>query len=147
MFASPAATRACSEPTVFHITHWKAGSQWVNRILHTLVPDRLFHARQDQFLIWPVQHGKVYPTLYVTREQFYSVALPTNYRRFVILRDLRDTLVSFYFSLKVSHAVQHPVMADLRADIQESWVRAGEPLVRYEHLLDDDLAIFEQVLL
>ena len=28
-------------PTVFHITHHKAGSQWINRIFHALAYDRL----------------------------------------------------------------------------------------------------------
>src|SRR5205823_5007254 len=91
------------EPTVLHVTHWKGGSQWVRRILHELVPDRIVapaNQEQDQFLTWPIQAGKVYPTVYVTKEQFDLVGIPACHRRFVIIRDLRDTLVSLYFSLK-----------------------------------------------
>ncbi|HZJ73048.1 MAG TPA: hypothetical protein VFF36_19095, partial [Planctomycetota bacterium] len=92
-------------PTVFHITHHKAGSQWIHRIFHALAYDRLvLPEMQDvQFLERPIQPGKIYPTLYVTREQFESVAVPRDSRRFVVIRDLRDSLVSAYFSLRYSH--------------------------------------------
>lgn len=170
---APAALAASPEPTVFHITHWKAGSQWVNRILHHCVYDRLVLPAgelQEQFLKWEIQAGKVYPTLYVTKEQFEKVDAPRSHRRFVIIRDLRDTLVSVYFSTKVSHKILGDKMASMRgmlqendldtgmldllhnwlpfcAAIQESWLTAGEPLTRYEDMLQDDLAIFERLLL
>jgi len=49
------------EPTVFHITHWKAGSQWIHRIFHGLVYERLVLPVVDmtQFLRTPIQPGKV----------------------------------------------------------------------------------------
>ncbi len=159
-------------PTVFHITHWKAGSQWVHRILHGLVYDRLVVPRQDQgqFLADPIQPGRVYPTLYVTREQLESVLVPADHRRFVIIRDLRDTLVSLYFSIKISHPVpdggfgrDRAVLGELpqeagllhvlrtglpqSAAIQASWVKSGEPLLRYEALLGNDLGLLADVLL
>lgn len=165
--------QATSEaPTVFHITHWKAGSQWINKILQRLMFDRLvlpFDGENSQFLQTPIQAGKVYPTLYLTKEQFDSVATPKNHRRFVMIRDLRDTLVSLYFSLKVSHylpddlawlrsaltergqeaGLLHTLQEHLpkSAAIQESWLRAGESLVKYEDLLENDHAILERVLL
>ena len=169
----PARPVTTTPPTVFHITHWKAGSQWINRILHALAFDRIVlptKVGQDQFLLAPIQPGKVYPTVYVTQEQFNSVAVPQNHRRFVIIRDLRDTLVSLYFSAKVSHEVPNEEVACFRATlraldqeagmlhvmedrlpyssaIQESWVKAGETLLRYEDLLEDDLTLIEQLLL
>jgi lipopolysaccharide transport system ATP-binding protein len=162
-------TPNAAEPTVFHVTHWKAGSQWVNRILHHLAYERLLFVQRDQFAGTPIQHGKVYPTLYVTLDEFYGNVIPAHHRRFVIIRDLRDTLVSFYFSLKFSHPDAGPRLAEIRgelggrgveagllftmdaalpwcASIQESWVRSGEPVVRYEELLENDLAMFERVL-
>ena len=133
------------------------------------------YQEQDQFLRFPIQVGKIYPTIYVTREQFLAVGVPPNHRRFVIIRDLRDTLVSLYFSVKVSHAISTAFYRAFRdglrertledgllylleypgrenafplcAAIQESWLRAGEPLFRYENLLQDDVAIFEYLLL
>jgi lipopolysaccharide transport system ATP-binding protein len=171
--APPAEATTGVAPTVFHVTHWKAGSQWVNRILQMLAFDRLVLAsyqEQDQFLRLPIQAGMIYPTVYVTWEQFRAVSVPANHRRFVIVRDLRDTLVSYYYSVKLSHHLSIAEHLSLRAElrgcreeagllyvlehflppcaaIQESWLRAGEPLVRYEDLLEDDLGIFERLLL
>jgi hypothetical protein len=159
-------------PTVFHITHHKAGSQWVHRILHALAYDRLVPPEVEcaQFLAKPVRAGAVYPTLYITHEQFTSVPLPPNWKRFVIIRDLRDTLVSLYFSLKHSHPLltdrnrqRRAILRELSvedgllyvtehllagpAQVQWSWVAAGEKLIRYEDLLERDEEIFAEVLL
>jgi lipopolysaccharide transport system ATP-binding protein len=159
-------------PTVFHITHHKAGSQWVHAILHTLAYHHLVLPEVDnrQFLKRPVEHGKIYPTLYITREEFHSVALPRRYHRFVIIRDLRDTLVSVYFSVKYSHPILKPEQEALRqrlhelnleegllymaerwlikpAMIQWSWLAARERLYRYEDLLDHDEELFEEIFL
>jgi lipopolysaccharide transport system ATP-binding protein len=157
--------------TIFHVTHYKAGSQWVNRILMALAPDRVVtpEVESNHFLRRPIVPGGVYPTVYVTREQFEAVQVPRNSRRIVVIRDLRDTLVSAYFSLRSSHAQMHPWITETRqtlqqasvedgmfwlcgpwlrvtADIQRSWVAAREPLVRYEDLLTDDLGILEREL-
>ena len=159
-------------PTIFHVTHHKAGSQWIHRIFHRLVYDRLVLPGDDdeQFLLRPVQPGKVYPTLYVTREQFCSVPVPPDSRRFVVIRDLRDTLVSAYFSIRYSHPPVNGRVPDQRgalagcgaedgllllmqtwlslpAQVQWSWAAGREPLIRYEDLLDNDLEVLESVLL
>jgi lipopolysaccharide transport system ATP-binding protein len=112
----------------------------------------------------------VYPTVYVTREQFEAVALPPSWRRFVVIRDLRDTLVSLYFSIKHTHPVITPgirarraVLAELGeedgllhlienrladiAQVQWSWAASGEELIKYEDLLDRDEEILARVLL
>jgi hypothetical protein len=107
----------------------------------------------------------------VTREQFESVAVPEDSRRFVVIRDLRDTVVSGYFSLKVSHGTfAADSVSELRGDlqrkslesgliqaidqwlgvnarIQQSWIEAGEPVIRYEDLLENDVEILERVLI
>lgn len=158
--------------TVFHVTHWKAGSQWLHRILRDVAPNRIVDPQlsERQFLDTPLVAGAVYPTVYVTKEQFYSVELPANYKKFVIIRDLRDTLVSGYFSIRYSHAVIDRSLADWRqrldstsvedglimlmeewlpmsARIQRSWVESGETFIRYEDLLQGDTAILEDVLI
>jgi hypothetical protein len=170
------------ELAIFHITHQKAGSQWINRILHALCYSRLVlpevesaptHERPlegVQFLNRPVRPGSIYPTLYLTREQFSSVRLPRHHRRFIVIRDPRDTLVSAYFSYKVSHTLNSDWMSDCRielnrmskedglllildnwlptiASFQWSWVASGEELIKYEDLLADDEAILERILL
>jgi Sulfotransferase domain len=164
-------------PAVLCVTHYKAGSHWIHLILRGCVKDRIVQPKADlgQFLQAPVRQGKVYPKLYVTREQFESAELPPRWRRFVIIRDLRDTLVSGYFSLRVSHRREGDAMVDaarrfsemldtvdvetgLRAtmeqwlptaaaDIQRSWLEGGDPLVRYEDLLEHDVEVLEPLLI
>src|SRR5262249_30688744 len=91
-------------------------------------------------------------------------------RRFVVIRDLRDTLVSAYFSLRYSHAPMSEhlramrqalfglseedgliLLLDtwlpIRAQVQWSWLNAREELIRYEDLLEHDLEILERVLI
>jgi Sulfotransferase domain len=160
-------------PTVLHVTHAKAGSQWIHKILHYCAPDRIVTPQYDmvQFLRMPVRSGAIYPTLYLTRQDFGQAVLPSNSRRFVIIRDLRDTLVSWYFSMKVSHPADHPMASEYRAalnarsledglvwcaenvgfgvcaDIQRSWHDSGERLIRYEELLERDEEILMRLLL
>src|SRR5512145_1130885 len=57
---------------VFHITHYKAGSQWIRRILEELSGPWVVTPRVDgsQFLIDRIHPRRVYPTLYVTRDEF-----------------------------------------------------------------------------
>jgi lipopolysaccharide transport system ATP-binding protein len=159
-------------PTVFHVTHWKAGSQWLHRILRDIALDKIVAPQlfETQFLDEPLVPGAIYPTVYVTKEQFESVRLPSNSRKFVVIRDLRDTLVSAYFSIRYSHAVIDKSLADWRqrleaasledglfllmdewlppsAQIQESWVASGEDFIRYEDLLQNDIKILEDALI
>jgi Sulfotransferase domain len=161
-----------THPTVFHITHHKAGSQWINRIFHALAYDRLVLPEVEckQFLDKPIVAGGVYPTVYITREQFDSVPVPKPWHRFVVIRDLRDTLVSLYFSLKHSHPMltqrnrdRRAIVTDLSvedgllfvtenllagvAQVQWSWVAAGDELIKYEELLERDEEILARVLL
>jgi lipopolysaccharide transport system ATP-binding protein len=164
----------CRVPaTVFHVTHYKAGSQWVHRILHNLAEPWVVPPQVDgsQFFRSPVRAGAVYPTLYVTREQFETARLPRYWKRFVVIRDLRDTLVSAYFSLKQSHhRTAHQGVPGFRARLQalpperallcmvrewcgpvaamqRSWVGGPDELLRYEDLLVRDAELFERVLI
>lgn len=106
-----------SDTLYLHATHPKAGSQWVQAIFVDLFgksaipneagngvpPDRVFGA------------GRVYLSAYLLPgeiAQHKSELLPM--RSFFVMRDLRDTLVSLYFSLKVSHAVLDEFMASAR---------------------------------
>ena len=125
------------QPTVFHVTHHKSGSQWVAEILQQCAPERFRRPRTDLSFFYerPIEPGMVYLTLYVPRGDFDAVActgpgpfpgrkrffsrhpvsMTWNWfhfqlrhapvRRFVVIRDLRDTLVSLYFSFKISHVL------------------------------------------
>ena len=159
-------------PTIFHVTHWKAGSQWIHRILIALAYNSIVPPDIDPYgmLNRPIIKGGIYPTVYLTREELESARLPKSARRFVVIRDLRDTLVSLYFSIKVSHGLIQEELVTLRSvlgnlgtesgllyildhslygagRIQQSWVESGEPLIRYEDLLERDVVILEEVLI
>lgn len=130
-----------SLPTIFHITHVKSGSQWVYNILEDCAPGRIVKPKVKvaQFYEEPIQPGKIYPTVYVPWDRFENTLRPRlqsehvsgslsespatqNWRNFVVqkppvkifvvIRDLRDTLVSLYFSLKVSHAIISDIVAE-----------------------------------
>jgi lipopolysaccharide transport system ATP-binding protein len=159
--------------TVFHLTHHKAGSQWVRRVLAEAAPTRIMLPRTPRLsgvVDRVVLPGMIYPTVYLTREEFGRVRRPDGSILFVVIRDLRDVLVSAYFSAKVSHVETHmPLQGRMQAQLearsleeglrlvlhtwlppiarfQLSWIHAGEHLLRYEEILADELAAFSGLL-
>ena len=161
-------------PAIFHVTHYKAGSQWIHAILRGCVPRRRLVrpvADLSQFFDEPIRQGLVYPTIYASKDEFEKVAMPPHWRRFIVIRDLRDTLVSAYFSVKISHkdfqsAPVRKLRDDLQqkseeegllqmvrqwlprsAQIQRSWLSTDDPLLRYEDLLDRDEELLVETLI
>ena len=62
-----------SNPTVFHVTHWKAGSQWVRAVLGAAAPSRVLSPDHDPewFYNRPLVNGGVYtPVFRHSREEF-----------------------------------------------------------------------------
>lgn len=101
----PTLVAAPDRCTLFHVTHAKAASQWMRAILEDLfgaatVPPE-YHGRQ----VWgrPIELGRVYTCFNVGKPEFDALEMPGEARPMVLLRDLRDTLVSAYFSLRNSH--------------------------------------------
>jgi len=95
-----------SLPTVFHVTHHKAGSQWVAEILKHAAPDRVVLPKQGTHLNdSPLRQGGLYVALYWPKIDFdiATMSLQGKRRIVVVIRDLRDTLISLYFSLRYSH--------------------------------------------
>lgn len=195
------------QPTVFHITHIKSGSQWIAEILKHSAPDRFVEprARLAHVLEDPIIPGKVYPTVYVPRSGFELIQkrMVSPCRAFVVVRDLRDTLVSLYYSMAYSHSItnahqrrvrerlrsvdteggllhligneaDHEAMRELFAlamperfavlakpdtpdlplalsvatiaEVQLSWVDSEFLTVRYEDLVEDEYAVFENII-
>ena len=147
-------------PTVFHVTHWKAGSQWVRSVLKHAAPDRFIQPQPTPGdpLGGPVVPGGVYSPVYAPRSVMRS-AVPDDpsHRTFVVIRDPRDTLVSWYFSLMYSHTPDEPTVQESREElrnlpkpeglalmigkhlrevtwIQQEWIEAGAKVFRYEDL-------------
>lgn len=121
------------EPTVWslspdqvyiHATHPKAGSQWIQAILMDLfgaaaVPNLAGNGEPESRVF---SSGHIYLSRYLAPDQLAGFAPGRNLRSFFVMRDLRDTLVSLYFSLKVSHEVLDEFMAGARARLN----RVGE---------------------
>lgn len=158
-------------PTVFHVTHWKAGSQWVRSILKLAAPQRFIEPQPfpDRPLDGPVVKGAVYSPIYSTRSQF-SAAVPdyAAHRTFVVIRDPRDTLISWYFSLMYSHKTDKPTVAESRTELQtlskpdglslmiekqmlgieafqREWLAVGVPVFRYEDMWADQHGEFAKI--
>jgi len=158
-------------PTIFHVTHHKAGSQWIQRILAHIFGTRRIPPQRGnyQYLGWPIRAGAVYPTVYLSKEKFDTVHRPEPSYYFVVIRDLRDTVVSRYFSMAKSHIVLTSAMAaerellqsrDLQegllavitnqakriAAIQKSWIESTTRVFRYEDMLADDVGTMDAML-
>lgn len=145
------------ETALFHVTHWKAGSQWMKGILGELFGPAMetpqYHVRH----VWanPIKAGRVYPCVYAGKPEFDSLTLEGGKRSFVVIRDLRDTLISAYYSLRNTHEVKVDEIAHYRqmlrrlnqeqgllylmdtwlgksARIQRTWLEAGVQCFRLE---------------
>lgn len=193
------------QPTVFHVTHWKAGSQWVYGILQACAPTRVVtpKVKVAHFYEDAILPGMIYPTVYApynrfdatlhpkgsvknvgqapssgapsAEQNYYNfVALKRPVRIFVVIRDLRDALVSLYFSLKVSHplisanvAEGHRKLNEIKseedgilyvieergqasANIQNSWLNARRlgnvHFLRYEDLIANEQQEFTRII-
>jgi Sulfotransferase domain len=172
-----------SQATIFHVTHWKAGSQWVYGILAACAPKRIVvpKVKIAHFYEDAIVRGRIYPTVYVPHDKFTSVlstqgisADDTQIKSFFVIRDLRDALVSLYFSLKVSHPIISESVAEDRrqlniieseeeallymvkqrgqasANIQRTWLpvcQAGKAMfVRYEDLIANEQQEFAKII-
>jgi hypothetical protein len=163
-------------PTTVHVTHPKAASTWLDSAFRTLFPSRvaprgeLVAASSGGDLSRHVfAPGFIYPAMFWRRDAFLAHEELREANRFVVIRDLRDTLVSLYFSLKYSHSQNSPRKREQRARleslgfeeglrclfpeveamaaIQSSWLGHSEIVLRYEDLLHDGPAILSEVLL
>jgi sulfotransferase family protein len=159
-------------PSVFHLTHWKAGSQWVREVLSAAAPDRIIPGKDSPtwFFKDPIVPGGIYTPVYANYEQFRQrVPEGGNDRTFALMRDPRDAAVSWYFSLLYSHSLDYETVGATRmalqrlekgeglalvvrdqvrhaVGMQRSWIDAGLKLFRYEDLLADQRGVFQQIL-
>ena len=109
--------------------------------------------------------------MFLTREKFLLHPELQDCRRFIVIRDLRDTLVSLYFSIKLSHphdaqgraprhrtelqeigleeGLLHLLANELpgAAAMQSSWLGHDDIFLRYEELLADGFPILRELLL
>lgn len=94
--------------TILHITHHKAGSQWVAEVLkHCVAPQRIVLPLPSvaHFSSATLRPGGVYLAVYRSRPQVEEITSSFSHpmHKVVVIRDLRDTLISLYFSMRYSH--------------------------------------------
>jgi hypothetical protein len=110
-----------SWPPLFHITQWKAGSEWIHQILaRCCQPKKVWSYFQGTE---PVCQNNVYAAAYLTKEQYKDYATSDS-KYFVVLRDPRDILVSGYYSLRFSHFLT-PRISDVRQELESTNVEDG----------------------
>ncbi len=152
-------------PIIFHITHPDAGSEWLGQVLDACAPGLVMKPQPEHVHLfsWPLQAGRFYLGVTLPKESFDLVRLPEEWRRCVVIRDLRDSLVSAYYRIKTlpltSDSDLNRLCAMLNAldresgllylmnewlptcaALQLSWIEAGEQIFHYEDLrLSDDV--------
>jgi len=108
--------------------------------------------------------------MFLTRDEVTAHAELEGVSRFVVIRDLRDTLISLYFSLKVSHASGHRLVDSTRemlqdlseeegllhliennlsriAALQTSWLGHDDLVLSYEDLITNPISTLKNALI
>jgi hypothetical protein len=159
---------------IYHCTVQKSASQWIREILSN---PRIYqysgltsHApryggdyrRPNSLGIFPA--NAIVTPLYIQHDEFVRIPKPRSYRAFFVMRDPRDVVTSWYYSMKYSHSATaeiEPVRHDLNRlnesdgfvyaidflrdyglfEAQRSWAGAADDnvmLVRFEDLVSED---------
>lgn len=144
------------EQRLFHVTHAKAGSTWIYRILKKTFRDRIEQRVGDKIQIIEPKPGAVYGAIFSSIEDLSTIDAFKNQPHFFVMRDIRDTLVSLYFSHRYSHVPSPKVLSARKRletmsevdgmlyyfqesqhtikRIQRSWLESNSPVYKYEDL-------------
>ncbi len=160
------------QPALLHITHAKAGSTWLQNIFMRALPKAQVPRRiGSEYGRIENQVDTVYTAIFAYRSQMEELNLLQNNLHFFVMRDLRDTLTSRYFSERYSHAATGNIpgrraiyqgmsdeeglftcfrdFAKNQIRIQESWLNSDSPVFKYETLFASKgealFEIFEQI--
>lgn len=118
--------RRSNVENVYHCCVHKTASQWIARILaapetylgcglRTYSYQRTLPGGSDARKLTDRTFDRPFPTfsivtpVYIGHDNFHALPKPASWRAFVVVRDPRDVLVSWYFSWKHSH----PIMGDV----------------------------------
>jgi len=120
--------------TVYHCCTQKTASQWFRAIFS----DRLFYRYTGLEVVPHIALGlreahfdgqfpmrTIATHLYVDYPTYNSIPKPPRYRTFFVLRDPRDALVSWYFSMKYSHVDRFETVRTLRHELADMDAEAG----------------------
>ena len=147
-----------AEPPLIHVTHAKAGSTWLYNIFHDVYPKRLAERVGGAIDQIDASPGDIHSAVFCDYEAFQTIRGAADSRCFFIMRDIRDTMISLYFSRRYSHVENvrikgsREVLKEMSEDegilhlfrtrsvryceIQSSWMGSGKPVYRYEDLFE-----------
>ncbi len=111
---------------IYHCCVFKTGSQWTRAVLeHPLVKNasgmKCYRYENDlpnqadtrkiceRFFDAPLPENTILSPLFLSYECFDSIPKPKDYRAFFVMRDPRDIVVSWYFSMKHSHTANNAI--------------------------------------
>jgi len=119
---------------IYHCCTQKTASQWFKAVFKDpvfyrytgleMVPYVALGLRDAHFDT-PFQTRSIATHLYVDYPTYASIPKPPRYRTFFILRDPRDALVSWYFSMKYSHPDRFDVVRALRQELTDLNIEDG----------------------
>jgi len=113
--------RSSAPVNIYHCCIHKTGSQWISAILSDPVifkssglkpfhhrnsgSPRIYRGRTltERFVTEPIPKNTIVSPLYFGLENFLAMPKPSHYKAFFVMRDPRDIVVSYYFSMRYSH--------------------------------------------
>jgi len=119
----------CKIENIYHCCIQKTASQWIKSILsdklvyenskmNVVIPEKNFIGTRifDEDLVF--EKNKIISPLYINYDDFIKVVKPKNYKAIFIMRDPRDFVISYYFSIKYSHS-ENPYILKIRNEIEK----------------------------
>ena len=110
----------CGLVNLYHCCLPKTGSQWIGKILsdptvfaYCGLKSHNYQSKLagrydprniiDRTFTEPFPTGSIVTPLYISFDNFLAIPKPEHYKAFFVMRDPRDILISWYFSMKHSH--------------------------------------------
>ncbi len=99
----------------------KAGSTWLYNIFRSAFGSRPGRKRVGgkKTENYHFEPGKIYPAMFLSFQDFSALKGSDSGPCFFVVRDIRDTLVSLYFSMRYSHTDKgFPHIAKFRQEVE-----------------------------
>ena len=136
---------------IYHCCTQKTASQWFKKVFSDilfykytgleifLLTKPISERLQDVYINKPFPKNTIGTHLYIDYPTYISIPKPTKYKTFFVLRDPRDLVVSWYFSIKYSHPENHR-LHQIRNDLKELPLSEG---LKYSIDRLDKVGLFE----
>lgn len=113
---------------IYHCCAHKTGSQWIysifsdSRVVEISGLTPVYCSFPDLSVAFP--DNSIISPIYTNFENFSILPKPSEYRAFYVLRDPRDIIVSWYFSIRYSHKLMGDI-SELRKKFNQMTVQEG----------------------